>query len=76
MGIEGWAKYAMSREGRGLRAPWVDNSGKGQTEVILKEPESLTQSLLGSLGGRRKKYGHCGYVSFGEIYRMFLRSHS
>ena len=54
----------------------MDNSGKGQMEVILKEPESLTQSLLGSLGGRRKKYGHCGYVSFREIYRIFLRSHT
>ena len=43
----------MSREGRGLRAPWVDNSGKGQTEVILKEPESLTHSWGPWEGGGR-----------------------
>ena len=30
----------VGREGGGLRAPWVDGSSKGQTEVIAKDPKS------------------------------------
>lgn len=74
MGIEG-VKYAMSREYRSQNSmseqQWQRANGSHLKRNRVPDPKPL-----GSWEGGGKKYGHCGYVSFGRATQSVLRSHT